>query len=169
MQKYFLEIEFKTPMNNIYWLPIFIESDNLNESKETTQRIKTAFEEHYSIIRISEPKQYIIGLNSDFLDEYIQNRFSGKVELLELDVWKIKDIETSPDVNFNANIDLVDLEKKISESDMEIANTIARHQFPVSVIRQNQDSPEFKEFLLVNVVAPRFINKLVGAFKNRRI
>ncbi|MBC6410298.1 MAG: hypothetical protein GDA42_07550 [Ekhidna sp.] len=47
--------------------------------------------------------------------------------------------------------------------------TLSRHKFPVRVIHENQDLKDFDEFLFVNVVAPQFLNKLIGAFKNRRV
>lgn len=169
MNRYFVEFEFKSNMGNRYWLPLLIEANNDNEANETWQRIKTSFSEHYEVLRSAPPKLYIQGINSELIDEYIDGRYSGKVETLEVAVWKFKDVNPSPELNFNQSIELIDLEEKKFDEDKDIAQTISRHKFPVRVISKNQDIDDFEEFNLINVVAPKFINKLIGAFKNRRV
>jgi len=169
MTKYFIEIEFKTSNENTYWIPLFLEAENEDEAEDVKKRIEIAFIERYEIKRISAPKQYIDGLNSDFIDSYIDQRMTGRIESLELDVWEIKNIDLSPNISFNESIQMIDLENAIDYNDKEIAKTISRHKFPVRVIHKNQNLDDFDEFLLVNVVAPKFISKLIGAFKNRRI
>lgn len=169
MKLFFIEIEFKTDFGNIYWLPLFFEADNNEGADEIQERLKTAFNEHYEIKRISQPKLYVEGINSEFIDDYINQRMNGRVEALELDVWKIKNVEKNPEISFNEGLQMIDLETAKNEGDKHVAETLSRHRFPVRVIHKNQDLDDFDEFLLVNVVAPKFWNKLIGAFKNRRV
>ena len=169
MKRYFIEIEFKTNVGNTYWIPLLLEAENEVDANEIKQRLHIAFSEHYEIKRISKPKQYVEGLSSDFIDDYVNQRMKGRVEALELDVWKIKNVETKPEISFNESLQMIDLESAMSEDDKQVAKTLARHKFPVRVIHKNQDIDDFDEFLLVNVVAPKFLNKLIGAFKNRRV
>tara|TARA_R110000868_G_scaffold147163_1_gene368406 strand:+ start:1386 stop:1895 length:510 start_codon:yes stop_codon:yes gene_type:complete len=169
MKRFFIEIEFKTDIGNTYWIPLFLEAENNEGAKEIKERLRTAFNEHYEIKRISDPKLYAEGINSEFIDDYVNQRMNGRVEALELDVWKIKNIETNPEISFNEGLQMIDLEDAMYDDDKQVAKTLSRHKFPVRVIHKNQDLDDFDEFLLVNVVAPKFWNKLIGAFKNRRV
>jgi hypothetical protein len=92
---------------------------------------------------------------------------TGKVEALEVTQWKIKDVETTPDINFDEGLSMLDLEKAINEK--EVASSISRQKLPIRVIHKNENFTDVDEFLLINVVAPTFINKLIGAFKNRKV
>ncbi len=167
MDKYFIEIEFKSTFENTYWLPLFIEANSEDDANETYQRILTGIKEHYEIKRSSEPKPYKLGINSNFIDKYIDNRMTGKLETLELNQWNIKNVETETEINFNQSLNMIDLDEKMS--DTEVAKTLSRDIFPIKVIHKNEDLEDIEEFLLINVVAPKFINKLIGAFKNRKI
>jgi hypothetical protein len=169
MEKYFIEFEFKSKIGNKYWLPLFIEANNEQDAEEIRKRIETALSEENEILRTPKPKIYQEHTNSKMLDEYIEKRYKGKIEKLELNMWDFKDIEPSPELNFNESIKLIDFEKKISSDDREVANTILRQKFPVRLLSKNEDFADVDDFLFVNVVAPKFINKLVGAFKNRRV
>jgi len=168
MEKYFLEIEFKTDLENIYWLPLFIEASNLNDANGMKERISIALSEHYTIQRISDTIKYKENENSDLINEYINKNLDGKIKKLNLEIWDFKNIEPMPELSFNENLELVDYDEMIFKNNTDIANTIARHQFPVKVIQSNENISDFDEFLLVNVVAPKFFTKLAGAFKNRR-
>jgi hypothetical protein len=167
MKKYFVEFEFKSTFDTTYWLPLFIEVDTDEDAKETYQRVLTGLQQHYQIKRSSEPKLYVTGLNSEFIDEYLDHRMIGKIESLEVTQWKIKDVETTPDINFEEGLSMIDLEKAINEK--EVASSISRQKLPIRIIHKNQNFDDVDEFLLINVVAPTFLNKLIGAFKNRKV
>lgn len=167
MKKYFIEFEFKSTFDTTYWLPLFVEVDTDDEAKETYQRVLTGLKQHYQVKRSSEPKPYVTSLNSEFIDDYINHRMTGKIETLEITQWKIKDVETTSDINFDDGLSMIDLEKAINEK--EVASSISRQKIPIRVIHKNINLDKDEEFLLINVVAPTFINKLIGAFKNRKV
>jgi hypothetical protein len=167
MKKYFVEFEFKSTFDKTYWLPLFIEVDTDEEAKEIYQRLLTGLEQHYQVKRSSEPKLYVTGINSEFIDDYINHRMTGKIEALDVTQWKIKDVEATPDINFDEALSMIDLEKAINEK--EVASCISRQKLPIRVIHKNTNLDDVEEFLLINVVAPTFINKLIGAFKNRKV
>jgi len=153
MKRFFIEIEFKAKAGNIYWIPLFLNAENKKKVIETKESLQAAFKDIYEIMRISEPTLYYKGLNSEFIDDYIKKRMKGRIETLNIDVWKIKNIDAGPNISFNERLQMIDLESVKQNKDKTIAHILSRHEFPVKVMRWNPDIDNFNEFLLINVVA----------------
>lgn len=110
----------------------------------------TALDEHYEVIRHAGPKLYIQEHPySEYVDEYVRENLSGKVSLLEFNVWQFTDIPTNTDLNFGEHLELVELNGVINLP--TVATTIERHQFPV---RQLSATEDLQDVLIVNVVEP---------------
>lgn len=169
MNKYFIEFEFETNFNNKYWLPLFIEADNIEKAEEVYKRIKAGIQEQYSITNASFPKLYSENYNSEFIHDYINNNFRGDIKTLELNNWRFKDAMLNNNISFEKNLKLFSIDDMEDLENITVAETVSRHNFPVKIIKSNQDFKDIDEFLLINLVSPKFINKLIGAFKNRRV
>lgn len=152
MKRFFVEIEFKTDIVNIYWIPIFLVAENNEGATEITERIITAFNEYYEIILISEPMLYSEEVNKEFIDNYVNHRMEGRIAALELNVWQINTVENNPDISFNEGLKMINLKVLMNKDNKQVAKTLSRHKFAVRVIHKNQDLDDFDEFLLVNVV-----------------
>lgn len=152
--RYLVEYEFKTNMDNHYWLPLFINAENEMEARIIDSTIQTAINAHYVLKPNPSLRLVYDGINAEQIETYIRQRFVGRVETLELDIWRFKSIPTIPELNFNEHLALIEVSENFSEE--FIAKTIERHQFPVRLYSHNSDF-EFKEFLLLNVVDPKNI------------
>ncbi len=153
--KYLVEYEFKTDLGNYYWFPLYINAENPTLAEVSAKTAQTAIEQHYKLIRRTKVQLIIEGLNAEYISEYVNKRLSGRVEILEFDVWRFRNLPTNPELNFDEHIELIEFSDRFSGE--TIATTIGRHRFPV---RLYYGAPliDFKEFLLVNVVDPANID-----------
>lgn len=152
MANFFTEIEFKTLFDNHYWFPLFLTADSLDQAEENTQAVVTALNENYIVKRSAVPRLYIPGLTSEYIDEYIANRLSGKLAILQFRVWRFKDFIADSTLNFTENLNLVNFYNVIDSS--TIASVTEQHNFPVRQLLSNQTANDFDDFLLINVVRP---------------
>jgi hypothetical protein len=68
MKKYFVEYEFTTDRENHYWFPIFIDADNEVTAEITAKVVETAIASNYTLKRRINPKNFVEGLNSDYIN-----------------------------------------------------------------------------------------------------
>jgi len=149
--KYFVEFEFKTEIGNYYWFPLFINAQNIDQAEVSAKTVQTALEQHYTLNRRTRVGPAIEGINSEIFKEYVNKRISGKVEILEFNVWRFKDIKTVPELNFDEHLELINYGDKLSEK--TIVSTLERHKYPVRLYNSDPKK-DFKDFLIVNVVDP---------------
>lgn len=153
--KYLVEYEFKTKSGNCYWFPLYIKADDKAFAEVSAKTVQTAIEQHYRLTRRTQVKLITKGVNEEYISEYVSKKLSGRVEILEFDVWRFKNMQTIPELNFDEHIELVEFFDKLSGD--TIATTISRNRFPVRVYYGNPEL-DFKDFLLVNVVDPSNID-----------
>ncbi|MHA8101879.1 hypothetical protein PQG46_08555 [Aquirufa nivalisilvae] len=149
--RYLVEYEFETDFGNRYWFPLFITAENETLAEFSAKTAQTAIEEKYKRIRRTKVQRIVNSINAEYLSEYVKNRLTGKLQILEFAVWRFTDLTTNPELSFNEHIELIE-SSDIILSDF-IAKTVSRHRFPVRVIKNNS-LIDFDEFLLVNVVDP---------------
>lgn len=150
MPNYFVEYEFKSHLGNYYWFPLYINADNLSFAEANAKAVQAAIEEHHTLTRRSELRLVVQQINAEYLMEYTRRRMKGKIEILEIDVWRFKDVETVPELNFSDHLQLVEYS---SLSDDIIATMVAQHKFPVKIFYGNSEI-DTNEFLLISVVKP---------------
>lgn len=150
MSYYFIEYEFKSHLGNSYWFPLYINAYNLSSAEANANAIQVAIEEHHTLKRRSELKLVHQQINSEYLIEYTSKRMKGKIEILEMDIWRFKDIETVSELNFSEHLQLVEYS---SLSDHVVATMIAQYKFPVKPFYGNPEI-DTNDFLLISVVEP---------------
>ena len=149
MTKYFSEFEFKTSFGNKYWLPLFFNAGTFEEASAKRQSVIIAINEHYEVTRSTLPKPFIEGFNSEYLKEYIHQRLTGRLAILEFNVWRFSDFIPSSDLSFTQQFELIDLPTMPSQT--TVATTIQRRQFPVRQYSLPQNLGN-NEALIINVV-----------------
>lgn len=150
MPSYFIEYEFKSHLGNSYWFPLYINADNLSSAEANAKAIEVAIEEHHTLKRRSQLKLVLKQINAEYLMEYTRNRLKGKIAILEMDIWRFKDVETVSELNFAEHLQLVEYS---SLSDDVVATMIAQHKFPVKPFFGNPEI-DTNDFLLISVVEP---------------
>lgn len=148
MNKYFADFEFSTAMGNHYWFPIFIFAKDEKQAQENTNAIATAIKEHYILKKQASPKLIMGPVGQLLVNDHISKRQKGKLEILQIAVWKFKQLPAVPELSFNEHTQLV--EKSFPYREHEIARSIEQHKIPVTVIKKKMMG--FDEFLLINVV-----------------
>lgn len=149
--RYLVEYEFKTDIGNCYWFPLYINAENATLAEVSAKMAQIAIEQHYKLIRRTKPQLIIAGINAEYFSEYVTKNLIGRVEILEFDVWRFKDLPTNPELNFDEHIELIEFSEMFSGK--SLATTIGRYKFPVRLYF-GDPLIDFKEFLLVNVVDP---------------
>lgn len=151
-RKYFVEFEFKTPDNNYYWFPLFVNAENISEANKYAKAVETALQEHYEVRNKSVPSLYIEGMSSDFISKYIKQRSITKLQYLFMDAWRFEDIKKS--IGFEQGVALEVTQSNDKDHDNQIIAKLAEHhKFPVRLIHAS-DLGAIDEFLLINVVIP---------------
>lgn len=152
MKRYFVEYKFKTPYKNQYWFPLFIKSKNLGEANRISEAVVTALKEHYEVLNIQGPR-----LSNESTKEIISTKLRGNLSMLEMNVWRIKDLPTNPSLNFEQHLELLTYDDKIS--DELIARTISKGEYPAKLYYSGGDF-KIQEFLLINVMDVTHIEEL---------
>jgi hypothetical protein len=147
--KFFVEFSFDYELTGRrYWFPLFLAADNPNTANQITQTTKKALEEHYKNIQHTTPIP-----EAELTKPYIKHKFdmhkSYPIVLLNVDEWEFEN--TNPELSFNEHLEFIANNEPLYERD--VARRIAAHRFPVRVIKQGEFPIDFKEFLLINVVA----------------
>lgn len=147
--KFFVEFQFSYELTGrTYWLPLFVAADNPDTANKITQATKKALEDHFKNVQHTTPIPEL-----EFTKSYIKHKFdmhrSYKLAILDADVWKFEDAQ--PDLSFNQHLDFIADIRPLVERNL--ATLVGRHQFPVRVIREGKFPIDFKEFLLINIVA----------------
>lgn len=147
--KFFVEFQFSYELTGrTYWLPLFLSANNPDTANKITHATKKALEDHFKNVQHTTPIPEL-----EFTKNYIKHKFDihrpYKLAILNADVWKFEDAQ--PDLSFNEQFDFIADMQPLVERDL--AKLIERHQFPVRVIREGQFPIDFKEFLLINIVA----------------
>jgi len=147
--KFFVEFQFNYELTGrTYWLPLFLATNDANIANQITASTKKALEDHFKNVLHTTPLP-----EHEFTKNYIQHKFdihrSYKLAILNADVWKFEDAQ--PDLSFNEQLDFIADIRPLVERDL--ATLIDRHKFPVRVIREGEFPIDFKEFLLINIVA----------------
>lgn len=147
--RFFVEFKFHNDATGrTYWLPLFVAADNPTAAGEITTATEKALLEHFKNVIHSEPIP-----EAGFTVSYIKHKFElhrfYKTEILNVDVWKFNDVRTG--LSFNEHLEFIADMGPIIEHD--VAKRIEAHKFPVRVIREGKFPIDFKEFLLINVVA----------------
>lgn len=157
MKKYFVEYEFTTDRENHYWFPIFIDADNEVTAEITAKVVETAIASNYTLKRRINPKNFVEGLNSDYINEYVNKQLVGRINILVLDIWKFNKLSTIPVLSFDEHLKLIEFKGMFNHEN--ITNVISRKNFPV---RQYNSNPAFNdnEILLINVVDHSNIDNL---------
>lgn len=153
--RYLVEYEFKTDFGNYYWFPLYINAENATLAEISAKTAQTAIEQHYKLIRRTKVQPIVAGINAEYISEYVNDKLSGRLTILEFDVWRFKELPTNPELNFDQHIELIEFSDSFSGD--SIATTVGRHRFPVRLYH-GDPSIDFKEFLLVNVVDPSNID-----------
>jgi len=147
--KFFVEFTFSYELTGrTYWLPLFLAAADPAAANATTQVTKKALEEHYKDVFHSTPIPEL-----EFTKNYIMHKFdihrSYKMAILNVDVWQFEEVQ--PELSFNENLNFIAYNRPLSVRN--IAQRIEAHRFPVRVVREGRFPVNFKEFLLINVVA----------------
>lgn len=154
MKNFFIEFEFKSNFENYYWFPLIIHAETSEDAQTLAITVQKALEENYTVKRRTDIKPILDNINAEYFTDYVQQRLHGQVGTLNFDVWKFKNIDSVPELNFNEHLQLINSSGKLFPG--TVASTISRQQFPVSIYYSNPDL-DFKEFLSVKVVAPSTI------------
>jgi len=157
MRKYLVEFEFKTDFGNHYWFPIFLEAENSSVAEITAKTIQSAIEQNYTLKRRTKVQQIIEGVNTEPISEYIMHQQHGRIVILEMNVWKFKNLSTIPELNFDEHLELLEYTEALNEG--VIAEVVLNQKFPVRLYYSNPDF-QVNEFLLLNVVDPLNVDEL---------
>lgn len=151
VKKYFVDFEFESEAGNIYWLPIFINESDTNRAYKIAVNIRTAISEKFKILRNPEPSQVIQGCNSELYDEYVKNNFKGRLSILNINFWELKNIEPKVGFSFDQHLQLVDYhpEKFANKTIAEGENI----KLPVKMVTKGIS--DYSEFLVIDVVRPK--------------
>ena len=150
-KRYFVDFEFESKAKKIYWLPIFINESDKDRAYKISTNIKTAIADKFKILRSSEPQLVIKNWNSKLYDEYVQNNFKGRLSLLNIQYWELKDIEPQEGLSFDQHLQLVDYhpEKFKNKTFAEGENIM----LPVKMVTKGLS--DHSEFLIIDVVKPK--------------
>ncbi len=150
MSKFLVEIEFKTKAGNLYWFPLFITAADKDKAEQLLESVIRALKEQYEVVKHDGPRPVIAGLNSAFIQEYIQAKMLGKTVVLHAHLLKLEELERQAGYSFNQYMQLVDADPE-KFSGKVLATQIPK-EFPVRCIKQSYK--DFDEFLLINIVKP---------------
>ena len=154
--KYLIEFEFTGDFGNYYWFPLFLHAADRDDAEIQALTVKSAIEEHYSIKRRTAVQPIIEGFNAEIKREYIEQRMQGQLAILEVNVWRFKQVSTMPNFNFSEHLQLVEFSDMYSGD--TIITKISAQEFPVRVLKRGVQFAG-NEFLLVNVVDPSNVLK----------
>ena len=79
MNDYFLEFKFFSGLKE-YWFPMLVTQKTTGEAADIRESVKNGLEEQFQNVEANDPRIYQKGLNSSYLDAYINNNFRGKVQ-----------------------------------------------------------------------------------------
>jgi len=157
MNRYLVEFEFVTVLENKYWFPFFIDASDENTAEISAKTIQTAIEQHYTLKQRSKVVLIVEGVNAEHFNRYIQQRLGEQVKCLEINVWRFTNIPTIPTLNFDEHLSLIEL--STLQNDSTIANRISLNKFSVRLERNYNNYKDFKEFLSLNVVDPSNVER----------
>jgi hypothetical protein len=146
---YFVEFMFTTDMGNIYYFPLYISGQSIDEVKMIISQIKNALSlKKYSQIQSSTPV-----LESMMSSEYRihrERKYQGKQQsILNIQEWRFKDIN-NPTWSFEDHVQYIS--NHFPLTDRDIATLEKEYKFPVRVIKDVFPPSDFYEFLLIDVV-----------------
>ncbi len=150
-KRYFVDFEFESKAGKIYWLPIFINESDKDRAYKISANIKTAISDKFKILRNSEPVLVIKGWNSKLYDEYVNNNLKGRLSILNIHYWELKDIEPQEGLSFDQHLQLVDYHPDKFEN-----KTLAEGEkikLPVKMVTKGIS--DHSEFLVIDVVKPK--------------
>ncbi|PKP22883.1 MAG: hypothetical protein CVU05_01990 [Bacteroidetes bacterium HGW-Bacteroidetes-21] len=148
--KFFVEFNFSSrESGKIYWLPLFIIANNIDEANVILKSTNIAIKEKFDKVSHSLPIP-----EANFTKQYIETKHKihghQKLVYLDLKVWQFIDIKPNPDYSFDEHLEFIMNELPFYPRD--IASEIESHRFPVRVVRKEGDLFNFDEILLINVV-----------------
>ena len=155
--KFFVEYEFKTYLDNYYWFPLIINAEDLNSAQTVAQTVEEAIKQDYDLIRKSRVQQIFEKINAEFISDYLKQRERGELVALKLDVWRFENVPTNPEMNYDEHMEMALLGDIFSNK--SIVKTVARYEIPVRLYYCKQKL-DFKEFLNLKVVDPDNVNDL---------
>ena len=151
MKKYFVEYEFKSKLEKVYWFPMILHASSLEKAIELFKRFKKGLSERYEILFTSGPTLILEGLNSDRINQHVESRAHLKVCILNTNLWEMKSIKTDSELSFDEHTQL-EIEKigPLEQFPITLASGV-RKNFPVRIV-SGDDRMNFVEFLLIDVV-----------------
>lgn len=151
MDSYFAEYEFASESGEIYWLPIFLQSNTAEGAEKLAQSINIGLEERYTVRNRKSVRKVVREINSELIQQYLDTRMRGKLTTLNLNIWAFSDLPGTSDLSFSEHFRIIEADPKLIY-DHNIAKTIATHQVPVRKLSQGLD--DFNEVLVIHVVQP---------------
>ena len=154
MIKYFVEYEFRSNKSErLYWFPMFIHVSSPREAENIYNRYYKALSERYDIRFSLKPTLVVEGLNTDRINQYVQNMARLKFCILNVNSWTLKSVETKDELSFDEHIELAIENIKPYEYFPVTLASGERKRFPVRIITEGTRD-NYNEFLLIDVVCP---------------
>ena len=151
MQKFFIDFEFETSIQTVYWFPLAIFAEDMSVAQEVAKKFHAGLSEKYQVKSFSGPVPIVTELNFESVEKYRTARSRGKVVALNVMEYSIREIQLDANLDFDE-----ELEFELLESPAPFEQTIAtvrQAKFPVRVIRHNEFGLN-NELLIINIVAP---------------
>ncbi len=149
---YFVEFEFWSAADQLYWLPLFIHAESLPDAEACAAPIKAGLLANYQMLRESRVAMVTSGFASDTIAEYRKACAFGVLALLKSKLWTVTSVQDAPRVDFQAQT-TAEIEKLLPH--LEVAASLSQkmhRRFSVNLIA-NADLA-IEEFLVINVVGP---------------
>ncbi len=150
MNKYFVEIEFKSSSGNIYWFPLFITATERTKADQLLQSLITALKEHYEVTQYTQPRPVIAGLNLELIQQHIQSKMRGRTVVLHAHLLDLEELEKQEGFSFNQYMKLIDANPERYAG--KVLATQIPAEFPVRCIKNSYKDVD--DFLLINIVKP---------------
>jgi hypothetical protein len=152
MDRYFVEFEFESPLNALYWFPLTFRARTPELAADVARAFRTGIERHHRLRHMGGPERLGDTLRSPRLKEYITARSRGKAVAMEVNAHTLRTIEPDLDLSFDDNLELA-----AAEAGELLPSTIAslrRHKMRVRMLRENELGQQ-DEFLVINIINPR--------------
>jgi len=151
MIEFLLEFEFETNLGNIYYLPTFINAKDFESAQDHAKIIESGLKEDYKLCSEFKIKELSDVSRSEFLKKYVQDRMTGKILSLNMEVWKFHELPTIPEINFREHIQII--RQETTSSNAEIARLISLNKLPVRQMLKSEN-PDLSDCLIIKIVDP---------------
>ena len=146
------QFEFRTGLENHYWLPLAIRASTPADAQEIADRISEEILKHYTIVLATPVMLYHEGISSEFIDDLVGRRAVVSIDYLE---WRLFRLAGRDPERIDFGVSKPKIERHGSEVRITVASSVESKQLPVYLI-DRRSIPSSGDCLLLHVEDPRF-------------